>query len=722
MADCSKPLPGVSVFSYGSPFETGAFLQSPSSMIRERGELPSGIEVSFSDQGGFALQLRLSDGEGVVGLGQRMGPVNCRGNAYRLFSTDCPVHIPSIRSMYGTHPFMIILRDSPLGVFVDAPGEIIVDVGCSKRHEVQVRVPGRGCNLVVIEGESLKQIVSRYMSLTGSAYIPPRWAFGYHQSRWSYPDESTVRDIAGKLREHDIPCDVIHADIHYMDNYKVFTVDSKRFPNMSKLSEDLAEQGIKLISILDPGVKREAGYSVYEEGEKNRFFCQRQDGTGTFYGAVWPGPSAFPDFFQERVRAWWGAQYKQLLDQGIAGFWNDMNEPSIFYTPEAFDDFARKIERLHKAGTYQEEVANTLFDKDVVGKESYYEQFTHSINGETVNHKEVHNLYGTMMTKSTAEFLASHRPNKRSFLLSRSSYPGMHRYAAIWTGDNHSWWEHLSLNIQHMISLNLMGFLFCGADTGGFGGDCSPDLLVRWTQLSAFAPFFRNHAAMWATPQEPWAFDQETLARCREAIKLRYSLMPYLYSEFVRAACNGEPFIRGLFYDYRSAWKRLSDDQFMCGANLLVAPVIEPGADHRRVWLPEGDWLSVRGTETGLVGVGVTRGGDTLAYAPLSVVPLYMPSGSLVPMTKPGNNPPADRYRLVGFTDSSATCSILLDDGEQAYANWGSFPKAVCSVSRQDGRWSTSVRFEGCLPRTLTLELELWDSSGRCHQETVAVA
>lgn len=722
MVSSASPIPSVSVFSFGNPIETGAFVQSPKTWTWTKGVLPAGCSLTPREPKGFSIKFDLGERDAVVGLGQHVGPVNCRGNTFRLFSTDCPVHIPSLRSMYGAHPFMVILRDKPIGIFIDAPGEVSVDAGASTSETIEIKVTNGGFYLALITGDTVKEIAAKYIALTGTSFIPPKWAFGFHQSRWSYENESSVRSIASKMREHDIPCDVIHMDIHYMQDYKVFTVNKERFPDMPKLSSDLKKDGLRLISILDPGVKAEDGYSVYEDGKNQGFFCKRADGKGDFIGAVWPGPSAFPDFFREDVRKWWGDLYKPLKAEGFAGFWNDMNEPSIFYTPDAFKEFAKTIHRFDVENDFSEALANTLWDKGVVNKESYYDDFTHTVDGEQVPNREVHNLFGTQMTKAVADSLAAEDPTKRYFLLSRSSYPGMHRYAAIWTGDNHSWWEHLSLNIQQLISLNLTGFLFVGADTGGFSGDCTPEMLVRWTQLSAFAPFFRNHAAMWAKNQEPWAFDEKTLALCRTSIKMRYALMPYIYSEFIRSASLEEPFIRGLFYDHKEAADRLDDDQFLCGRSLLVAPVVKAAAHGRMVYLPSGSWLKVQGSENGLTGERLQASGDTYIEASISETPLFLKLGSLIPMTDPASHTGAEsstNFRLLAFTDSTAQCEILLDDGETKYSSWESYPKVLCSVAKTNGKWSALARFQGVAPRPIFLELELWSSDGT--RETLSV-
>jgi alpha-glucosidase len=393
-----------------------------------------------------------------------------------------------------------------------------------------------------------------------------------------------------------------------------------------------------------------------------------------------------------------------------------MNEPSIFYTPDAFKEFAKSVHRFDTENDFGEPLANLLWNKGICNRESYYDEFSHTVNGERVTNREVHNLFGTQMTKAVADALTEDEPQKRHFVLSRSSYPGMHRYAAIWTGDNHSWWEHLSLNIQQLISLNLAGFLFVGADTGGFGGDCTPEMLVRWTQLSAFAPFFRNHAAMWSKNQEPWAFDDKTLELCRASIKMRYALMPYIYGEFVRSACLGEPFIRGLFHDFKDAEKRLDEDQFLCGRSLLIAPVVQAASHGRMVYLPTGSWLKVRGGASGLSGERVQTGGDSFVEASLAEIPLYLKLGSLVPTIDPPLHTGAEstsKFRMIGFTDSSAECVVLLDDGERKYSSWSEYPKLICSVTKKDGKWDAKLSFEATPHRKVSVTMELWGSDGK---------
>lgn len=727
MPQSASPLSSVTVYSFGKAFETGAFATKPSTWDWRTTKLPEWCNVDEDSSGGGAATVSVALGrtDAIVGLGLHVGPLNCRGNVFRLFASDNPVHTPAARSLYGAHSFHVILREKPVGIFVDSPGEVTVDAGCSNRDELIIQVQEQGWRLALIEGSTPAEIIERYLALVGTPYVPPRWAFGFHQSRWSYQDNATVRDIAAQAQRNEIPLSAIHLDIDYMDGYRVFTVDKSRFPDLPKLAADLREDGIRLISILDPGVKAEQGFPLFDEGAKRGLFCTTADGNEPFVGAVWPGPSVFPDFFREEVRSWWGSQYLKLKALGIAGFWNDMNEPSVFYTPESVREFATTVKTLADRGDCSEALSNHIFSPNLGQRRSYFDEFFHETELGRLPNRAVHNLFGTLMTQATAEALQQAEPEKRQFVLSRSSYPGMHRYAAIWTGDNHSWWEHLQLNVQQLISLNMAGFMFCGADTGGFGGDCSPDLLVRWTQLSVFSPFCRNHAAIWARAQEPWAFDSETLSLCRDALLLRQSLLPHIYGEFVRSALAHQPFIRGMFQEGAKGIHRGCDSQFMCGAGLLVAPVVEPGATERKVWLPADEWLRVQAGPKGFSAKEILPGGEHTVSAGLGEIPLFVRKGVLVPMSAEAQlasgalDSAPRRYRLLGFADETASCHLLLDDGERSYDSWESWPKCRCSVARISGEWSMSLVFEGTSPCQLEVECEIWDPSGAIANVTV---
>jgi alpha-glucosidase len=409
---------------------------------------------------------------------------------------------------------------------------------------------------------------------------------GYQQCRWSYFPEEQVRQLAAEFRRRRIPCDAIYLDIHYLDGYRVFTWDPERFPDPPRLLADLRQQGFRTISLIDPGVKVDPGYHVHDEGVTQERFCQMPDGT-LFQGPVWPGRCYFPDFTNPEVRAWWGDLYQPLLEAGVSGFWNDMNEPAIF------------------GGDMPKNLA-------------------HCYEGRGANHGEIHNVYGFQMVRASAEGLGRLRPEKRVPLISRSGYAGVQRYALVWTGDNHSTWEDLELSVSMCLNLGLSGVAFCGPDTGGFAGDCDGELLARWTQVGALMPFFRNHSALGTVNQEPWVFGEPYESICRRWIELRYELLPYIYSAAWQAAEHGLPMMRPLALAFPEDERTHGmGDQFLFGDALLAAPVSRPGQRARSVYLPGGQWYDFWS--------GERLEGEVQADAPLERMPLYVRAGTVLP-------------------------------------------------------------------------------------------
>lgn len=371
-----------------------------------------------------------------------------------------------------------------------------------------------------------------------------------------------------------------------MERYKDFTVDEERFPDLKGLAADMQAEGIHLVPIIDAGVKIEDGYSVYEEGVEKNYFCKNAEG-GDFVGAVWPGRVHFPDFLQPEARDWFGKKYAVLTEQGIDGFWNDMNEPAIFYTEDRLADTCAEIEKL-TAGNMgiDEYFAFTGMVAGLNGNIGDYDKFYHNVNGQMVKHSEVHNLYGMNMTRSANEALREICPDKRTLFFSRSSYVGAHRYGGIWQGDNKSWWSHILQSMQQLPALNMAGFLFTGSDTGGFGCDTTEDLMLRWLQYSLFTPLFRNHSADGTREQELYRFSNADAAG--NMIRIRYSLVPYLYSEFLKAALQDEMMFRPLAFDFADdADAKQVDDQLLLGNELMIAPIYKQNAKGRYVYLPE---------------------------------------------------------------------------------------------------------------------------------------
>lgn len=462
---------------------------------------------------------------------------------------------------------------------------MIYDIDYTKRGEMTVVCP-KDFRLYIIEEETPLNIIRSFRRMIGRSYIPPKFAFGFAQSRWGYMNREDVRTVADGYRECDFPIDMIVLDIDYMENYKDFTINGERFPDFPAFVKEMRERGIRLIPIIDAGVKVEKGYSVYEEGVKNNYFCKGEDGE-PFVVGVWPGDSVFPDFLNSKAREWFGSNYKTLLDCGIEGFWNDMNEPSVFYSKK---NLAKTIEHISgKAGknlSLQEFWSITGAVATLANNPEDYASFYHDADGKQIRHSEVHNLFGYNMVRSASEYFKEYDDKKRFLIYSRSSHIGMHRYGGIWTGDNASRWEHLLMNLKMLPSLNMCGFLYAGADIGGFGQDTTEDLILRWLALGIFVPLLRNHCTFGARRQEFYLFENKKAIK--NLLDLRYSLIPYLYSEYVKSALRGELLYTPLGFLYPNDGRAKEiEDQLFVGGSIMIAPVYRQNEKGRLVYLPE---------------------------------------------------------------------------------------------------------------------------------------
>ncbi|USB34301.1 TIM-barrel domain-containing protein [Paenibacillus sp. YPG26] len=578
---------------------TGAFhvaldKETLSVQIRQGSEQDYG-EYSFSFSGSrLRCRGKLKEEAAIFGLGETTGYLNKRGDRYTMWNSDVlDPHVPDMESLYQSIPLLIHhSAEGSLGLFIDHPGRMTIDMRESNDY-YDVETMNGEMDLYIIAGKDLRGVVTSYTGLTGRMQMPPLWSLGYQQSRFSYMNQEEVLDLARTFRAKQIPCDAIYLDIHYMDHYKVFSFDPVQFPDPQGMIEELKEMGLRIVPIVDPGVKMDEGYTIYEEGLAERHFCKFADGEA-YIGNVWPGPSVFPDFTEKRTREWWGALHRFYVEHGISGIWNDMNEPSVFNSP------------------------TKTMDEEVV----------HGNNGQPRTHGDLHNIYGMLMCKATKEGLDTLLEGERSFVLTRAGYAGIQRYAAVWTGDNRSYWQHMEMFMAMGMNLGLSGVAFCGADVGGFMHHASGELLVRWTQLGAFTPFFRNHSAIETRQQEPWTFGEQVEEICRTFIELRYSLLPYLYSLFHEAAQTGLPVMRPLVLEYPQDERTFNlSDQFLLGNQMLVAPIYRPGAEHRSVYLPEGVWYDY------WTGSRYEGGRPYLARAGLDRIPLFVKSGAVIPMT-----------------------------------------------------------------------------------------
>lgn len=643
-------------FRFGNPLETDA--------VQEKPPLWEG-EIPFLTQEGKELHYALSPSDIVYGLGENVRGINKRGWIYVSDCSDDPNHTEEKHSLYGAHNFILVSGREQFGIFVDTPGKVTFDIGYTSNSSLCISVEEGEYELYVIEGGSPDEIVGEFRSLIGRSYIPPKWAFGYGQCRWSYLTADEVREVAKGYRENGIPLDMIYLDIDYMERYKDFTIDRGSFPDFEELVQEMKDQGIRLVPIIDGGVKAEEGYTVYEEGMKKGFFCKDEDGREFLVG-VWPGKCCLPDMLNEDAGRWFGDKYKFLTDKGIEGFWNDMNEPAIFYSEKRLREVFEKIEDYRQQENLD---INSFFAFKgmVAGLSNHpedYKSFYHIYRGERVRHDRVHNLFGYYMTRSAGEALERLSPDKRMLLFSRASYIGMHRYGGVWMGDNQSWWSHILMNLKMLPSLNMCGFLYTGADLGGFGSDATEDLLLRWLALGIFTPLMRNHSAMGTRRQEAYAFEEKE--SFRGLIRLRYRLLPYLYSEFMKAALGNTMYARplGFVWDGDEIARHV-EDQLMIGESIMIAPVYEQNAIGRTVYLPE-EMKMVKFAGEAVCEEKILPKGHHFVEVGLKEAVVFVRKGRLLPLAAAGKNVEDtdwEKLQLVHFGVPGDTYELYEDDG-----------------------------------------------------------
>lgn len=644
----------IQKYVYGHPFPTDAVVKE---IETAKEPLPF---FETDNQGSFTYTL--AEDDIVYGLGEQIRGINKRGWQYVSWNYDNPNHHEDTRSLYGSHNFIIVCGKVTFGAFFDYPGKMEFDIGYTRRDTMQIKAAKNDLTVYIITGENEKDIVKQFRGIIGRSYIPPLWAFGYGQSRWGYKNEADIREVAAKYKAAGIPLDSIYLDIDYMERYKDFTVGEERFPDLKGLAADMQAEGIHLVPIIDAGVKIEDGYSVYEEGVEKNYFCKNAEG-GDFVGAVWPGRVHFPDFLQPEARDWFGKKYAVLTEQGIDGFWNDMNEPAIFYTEDRLADTCAEIEKL-TAGNMgiDEYFAFTGMVAGLNGNIGDYDKFYHNVNGQMVKHSEVHNLYGMNMTRSANEALREICPDKRTLFFSRSSYVGAHRYGGIWQGDNKSWWSHILQSMQQLPALNMAGFLFTGSDTGGFGCDTTEDLMLRWLQYSLFTPLFRNHSADGTREQELYRFSNADAAG--NMIRIRYSLVPYLYSEFLKAALQDEMMFRPLAFDFADdADAKQVDDQLLLGNELMIAPIYKQNAKGRYVYLPE-EMMLVRMRSDEDYETEILPKGHHYVPAELNELVFFIRNQKAIPFAKAAKNTAETDWntvRLLGY--SGCSYEMYADNG-----------------------------------------------------------
>lgn len=640
-------------------------------LLETKGEILRG-ELQTGKFGPAEIQIRTDATDRIYGFGAATGKPDRNNSNFRLLNLDTLFYtIP--RASYSSIPFFIIKRASGyVGVFwnsslpcdVATPGSPesrdASAPGTEARQDGIRIVPDGGeepvpIDLLIFTGTPA-EILEQFTAVCGRAFVPPVWALGFHQSRWSYRTAERVLELARTFRDNEVPCDAIHIDIHYMERYRVFTWNAKRFPDPKGMHQALGRMGFRTVLFNDPGVSTE-DYSVYRDGLEKNVFCQKAVG-GVYVGKAWPGASVFPDFSRADVRTWWAGQHKPLLDVGVAGICNDMNDP-VLQIGKKYNPLSENI--VHKNGS----------------------------------HRNERNNYANFEAQATVEAFRRLTPDQRPFVISRSGSTGLQKYSALWTGDNHSTWEHLRENLQMVLNLGLSGMSFTGADIGGFASGFFPgtlkvfklrkqrELFARWLELGSLMPFFRAHTALYSFDQEPWSFGEEVLNIARKHIRRRYRLLPYLYTLFWESHETGAPIVRPIFYQYPDlgeAELSAARDQFCLGPDILAAPVLRKNQKTRSVFLPEGEWYDF---ESGRRYPGnesyefETRPGS---------YPLFVRAGAILPVCPCETN--AESSLQAGLTleiypGKSTTLAgrVRLDDGRSNSVFKGQYLKQAYSGS-----------------------------------------
>lgn len=632
--------------------------------------------------GATAAWKQIAADEHFYGFGERTGFLDKLSERKTNWTTDALDYGTLTDEMYQAIPFFIALRpEVGYGIFCNTTFWSQFDIGAEQPGVWRMETRAGELDYYIIYGPEPAEILRTYTQLTGRMQLPPRWAMGYHQCRWSYDSETVVRELAHEFRTRRIPCDVIHLDIDYMRGYRVFTWSPKRFPNPAQLISDLARDGFKTVTIIDPGIKYEpeADYHAFDQGVEHDYFVRKADGQ-LFHGYVWPDKAVFPDFLRPDVREWWGDLHKSLTNIGVAGIWNDMNEPTINDRPfgDAGDKICFPLDAPQGGGV----------DRG------------NSVLSDRTTHAEVHNLYGLMMARAACEGLKRLRPTERSYILTRSGYAGVQRWSSVWMGDNQSLWEHLEMSLPMLCNMGLSGVAFVGCDIGGFAGNATAELFARWMQVGMLYPLMRGHSAMTTARHEPWVFGDRVERICREYIELRYRLLPYLYTLFWEAATAGAAILRPLLYHFPNDPNTYTlYDQVLLGPSLMAAPIYRPGIEHRAVYLPEGSWYD---WWSGDRYEGPTH---ILAHAPLERMPLYVRAGAIIPMApvmQYADERPLDQLTL-RIWSGTGEWTLYEDDGhtfEYENGNWATTTyrvrqdeqQIIVEIQAREGNWTPPPR------------------------------
>jgi alpha-glucosidase len=599
---------------------------------------------------------KIQPGERFIGLGEKTGPLDRQGNAYLNWNSDAYAYNKGTDPLYCSMPFYMGIHNGLCyGIFFDNTHKAHFNFGASNNRFSSFAADAGEMDYYLIHGNNVSEIIKQYTDLTGRMELPPRWSIGYQQCRYSYYPDKEVFSIAKTFREKDIPADAIVFDIHYMDKYKIFSWDQERFPDPKGLMQTLKDQGFHVVIMCDPGIKVEPGYETYEDGLKNDIFLKYPDGEN-YQGQVWPGWCHFPDFTNPKARAWWATKFQDYVDLGVEGFWNDMNEIATWGNalPE-----------------------NIEFD----------------FEGNKATMRRGRNVFGFQMARSTYEGTKKLLNGKRPFNLTRSGFSGIQRYSAVWTGDNVAYDEHMLLGIRLVNSMGLTGVAFAGYDAGGFVGESNPKLFARWTSIASLSPFFRAHTMINTRDSEPWSYGEKVESICRNYIKFRYQLMPYIYSLFYDASKRGMPVQRSLAIDYTHDHRIYNDlyhNQYLFGPSILVAPATSD-QELLKVFFPAGDWYDLY---SGKVWTGNQ---ETIIESPIHKLPVFVKAGSVLPMQSSAAHTGIKQDELILHIycgDNSSDFLLYMDDGETFDYQKGKSAKRLIKMSGSENK-ITITKSEG---------------------------
>jgi alpha-glucosidase len=588
----------------------------------------------------FRISKSMPEDEHYFGLGDKAGPLDHRNQAFTMWNTDAFGWQESTDPLYKTIPFFVALRGGKsYGIFLDNTFRSSFDFGKAERDTYSFGADDGAIDYYFFYGPAPKQVILQYTALTGRTPLPALWTLGYQQCRYSYYPEARVREVAQTFRDKQIPLDAIYLDIDYQQENRPFTIDRQKFPNFEGMVADLAKQGTKTIAITD--MHMWAGdYPPYNTGLAGDHFVHNPDGS-VYVGKVWPGDSVFPDFTRgAATREWWGSLYKDFVDKGVKGFWNDMNEPAVFERPN--NDKTMPLDIVHRVAMPD-------------GSE------------RKADHREIHNVYGMQNVRATYEGMLRLRPELRPFVLTRAAYAGAQRYAATWTGDNSSSWNHLRLSLPTLMNMGISGYANVGDDIGGFWGSPAPELLTRWMEIGAFNPVYRNHTVKGSADQEPWVHGPEQEAIRKRYVELRYRLMPYTYSAFEENARTGVPVMRALFLEYPADRTEVvtSSSEYLYGRDLLITPKVYEFNEEYEVEMPRGTWFNY------WTGVRQEGGKQVHVTSPIETLPVWVREGAIIPqmpVVQSLDAPPSGPLELRVYAPaagSTAECngSLYWDDG-----------------------------------------------------------